>query len=67
MSKRKLSTGDDSTLGNYRKLAAAMFGEGSYAVEFLDAKIAEQGADEEVIADEGQMIGVLASLERKGG
>lgn len=55
----KLSTGDDSTLGNYRKLSAAVFGEDSNAVKFLDAKIAEQGADEEVVLDEANMIRIL--------
>ena len=36
---RKLSTGDDATLGNYRKLATALFGQESKAVKFLDGKI----------------------------
>lgn len=56
---KKLSTGQDSTLGEYRKLAAAVFGEDSGAVKFLDEKIKEQGEDEEVIADEGQVIYLL--------
>jgi hypothetical protein len=61
---RKLSTGDDSTLGNYRKLAAAFFGEDSKAVSFLDEKIAESpnGENEEVVADEGQMVHLLGTL-----
>ena len=60
---KKMSTGQDSTLGEYRKNAAAVFGEDSKAVEFLDKQIAESpdGADEEVLADEGQMILVLAT------
>jgi hypothetical protein len=58
---KKLSTGEDSTLGNYRKLSVAFFGEDSGAVKFLDAKIAEQGEDEEVVADEGQMVYLLAT------
>lgn len=37
----KLSTGVDSTLGNYRDLANAFFGEDSPQVKFLDEKIAE--------------------------
>lgn len=58
---KKLSTGDDSTLGNYRKLSVAFFGEDSGAVKFLDEKIAESpnGEGEEVIADEGQMVMML--------
>lgn len=59
---QKLSTGDDSTLGNYRKLSAVFFGEDSGAVKFLDTKIAEQGADEEVLQPEAQMIQILSSL-----
>jgi len=61
---QKLSTGDDATLGNYRKLARAFFGADSKAVKFLDEKIAESrnGANEEVIADERQMIYLLATM-----
>lgn len=61
---RKLSTGDDSTLGNYRKLAVLFFGEGNKAVKYLDEKIAESpdGADEEVIADESQMVYLLGTM-----
>jgi hypothetical protein len=60
----KLSTGDDSTLGSYRKLAAIFFGENSRAVAFLDEKIAASpnGENEEVIADEGQMIYLLGTM-----
>lgn len=61
---QKLSTGDNATLGNYRKLAATFFGEDSKAVKFLDDKISERpnGENEEVIADEGQMIYLLVKL-----
>ncbi len=60
---QKLSTGQDATLGNYRTLAAAFWGEASGAVKFLDAKIAGSpgGENEEVLADEAQMIQVLAA------
>lgn len=60
----KLSTGDNATLGNYRKLAVPVFGEQSGAVKFLDQKINESphGHNEEVLADEAQMIQLLASL-----
>ena len=63
---QKLSTGDDATLGNYRKLSAAFFGEQSGAVKFLDTKIAEspKGEDEEVLADESQMIQLLTERAR---
>ncbi len=64
---QKLSTGDDATLGNYRKLAAVFFGEESRAVEFLDAKIAESpnGKNEEVLADESQMLYLLEGLNNQ--
>jgi len=61
---QKLSTGDDATLGNYRKLATAFFGEESKAVEFLNEKIAEipNGENEEVIAAESQMVYLLGTM-----
>lgn len=60
----KLSTGQDSTLGNYRLLTAAVFGKDSKAVAYLDKKIAESpnGENEEVIAEENQMISMLYSV-----
>lgn len=60
---QKLSTGDAATLANYRKMSVIAFGEGSGAVKFLDAKIAKSpnGGDEEVLADESQILLVLAS------
>jgi hypothetical protein len=59
---KKLSTGDDSTLGNYRKLSIEVFGAESPAVAYLDNLIAESstGEDEEVLSDEAQMIYLLA-------
>ena len=58
---KKLSTGDDATLGSYRKLASSIFGEDSKAVKFLDDKISKSknGEDEKVIADEAQMVYML--------
>ena len=60
----KLSTGADSTLGNYRDLSAAFFGEDSPQVKFFDDKIAAStaGRDEEVIAAESQMVMMLGSM-----
>lgn len=59
----KLSTGDDSTVGNWINLATAVFGEDSKQVAFLKTKITEDnGLDEEVIADERQLLMVLLSL-----
>jgi len=59
---RKLSTGQDSTLGNWRKLSAAVFGKDSEPVKFLDKKIADQGENEEVLADEGQFLHLLGQM-----
>jgi len=61
---RKLSTGQDSTLGNYMILTRIFFGEGSKAVAYLQKKIDESpnGAGEEVIADESQMVHLLGQI-----
>ncbi|MBK8467644.1 MAG: hypothetical protein IPL32_17660 [Chloracidobacterium sp.] len=61
---KKLSTGDDSTLKNYRKLASMVFGADSPQVKYLDEEIAKSpnGENEEVIADEGQVLYLLGSL-----
>lgn len=60
----KLSTGQDSTLGNYRDMSAEFFGENSPQVKFLDEKIADDpnGRNGEVIADEDQVIYLLGSM-----
>jgi len=56
-----LSTGDPSTLGTYKKLSAVF---GDKAEAFIQKKIDESpnGEDEMVIADEGQMMMLLASM-----
>lgn len=61
---RKLSTGQDSTLGNYMILTRIFFGEGSKAVVYLQKKIDESpnGAGEEVIAEESQMVHLLGQI-----
>lgn len=62
---KTLSTGQHSTLGNYRVMASALWGESSRAVAFLDKKIADSpnGADEEVIAHEIQVFHLLTQIE----
>lgn len=53
------------TLGDYRDLCAALAGENSHAVKFFDDKIKqsiENGRDEKVIADESQMMFLVAEL-----
>lgn len=60
----KLSTGDDSTLENYRKLCVEIFGENSRATLFIDDQISKSpnGAKEEVTSDEALMVNLLISL-----
>ena len=63
---KKLSVGDlPSTLGSYLKLAATLFFHDSPAVAFIQKKIDESpnGAAEEVIADESQMLNVLFFID----
>lgn len=61
---RKLSTGQDSTLKSYIENAKATFGEESPAVAFLKEKAAgaPKGEDEEFIADEAQVLQLLANI-----
>ena len=61
---KKLSTGANSTLGEYRKLTCAVFGTDSKATAFIDQKIKDSpnGEKEEVLADEGQMAHLLMPL-----
>ena len=61
-----LSDGSPSTLASYRKMAAALFGESSKAVEFLDTKIKEQGENEEVVANEQAVLAMLYQLDSFG-
>lgn len=60
----KMSTGADSTLGNWLKMTTAFFGVDSEAVKFLQDKInmSTLGENEEVIADEGQFINLLGQI-----
>lgn len=65
---RILSTGQKSTLGNHLKIAEVVLGENSPAVAYLRKKIEDSpmGEDEEVIADEAQMVNLLFSIHLKG-
>ena len=58
----RISTGEPSTLGTYRKIALALVGEGNKAVQYFDDKIAKQGEDMEVIAHETQVLLLIATL-----
>ena len=64
----KLSTGQDSTLGSYLKLCLAIFGPDSPQTKFIMEKIRTNpnGANEEVIAEESQMMYLLVNLPPEG-
>lgn len=55
----EISTGEPATLGTYRKIAELF---GPAAVRLIDEQIAKspKGVDEEVIADESQVLLLLA-------
>ena len=54
--------GEYKTLGDYRDLCVALAGEDNRAVRFLDKRIADQGRDMDVWADETQMIMLLGPM-----
>ncbi len=54
------------TLGEYKKLALTLFGRDSKSVQFFQKKIDEQGEDEEVIAEDSQMMSLMGQLEYGG-
>ena len=59
---RTISTGDPSTLGTYKEIARML--RVAKAVKFFQDKIDEtpNGADEEVLADESQMLVLICSM-----
>lgn len=64
-----MSTGQPSTLGNWYKMCAAYFGKDSSPTLFIKEKMDQQGEDQPVIADEGQLLSVLGKMfveERNG-
>lgn len=62
-----MSTGQDSTLGNWRKMWTLVFGEDNKGTRWLDDAIkeAKNGENEEVITDEGQLLYALVEMSRK--
>jgi hypothetical protein len=60
-----LSIGLPSTLGSYLKLCDSVFGKGSPQSIFIQDKIYESpnGTQEQVIADESQMLYLLVNLK----
>ncbi len=53
-------------LGVWVRVARAAFGPDSPATAFLEEKVAEQGEDELVIADEGQFLYALLTMHTSG-
>jgi hypothetical protein len=63
MSTPRLSTGQLSTLGIWRENISELPGQHGKALAYLDRKVAEQGADEPVIADERQVLALLLAMD----
>ena len=63
-----LTTGQPSTLGSYLDLCIMVYGPDSAATKFIEAKIKDSrlGRNEEVIADESQMVYLLTDLHVNG-
>ena len=57
---------NNKNLKYHRACAAAVFGDDSPAVAFLDKKISEQGEDAEVIVNESQLISLLLQIHKGG-
>ena len=64
-----LSDGSPNTLGRWIEMSLVMFGEDSKPVSFLRGKVAESpnGLNEEVVADERQMLFLLVKMADAGG
>lgn len=58
-----LSIGMPSTLGSYLKLCTLFFGEDSAQAKFIQSKVNQYGLDEEVVAEESQMLYLLTNME----
>lgn len=59
-----LSTGQESTIGNWIALSNVVFGHDSKQVEFLKSLVTEEsGLDGLILADETQMLHVLANIK----
>lgn len=59
---KMLSNGQESTLLNWLHLTATLLGPETKAFNFLKQKADEQGFDEEVIADEQQLLNLLSTM-----
>ena len=65
---KKLSTGQDSTLGTWLYMVELFFSKDGDASKFLRHKIkhSPRGEREEVLADERQFLSSLAKIENNG-
>ena len=59
---KMLSIGIPSTLGNWYEMCQAIFGPESKATAFIKEKVDAQGADMEVLSDEGQLLMALSHM-----
>lgn len=59
---RTLSTGEPSTLANWRKWAVTMFGDDSPAVAYLSRQITLEGENAEVVTDETLLLKLLCAM-----
>ena len=61
---RKLSIGAPNTLGTWRKLCSLTFGPESAPTKYIEKQIsqASNGEQQEVLADEGQLLMVLGGM-----
>jgi hypothetical protein len=59
---KKLSTGDDATWGNYKKIAIIAFGKNSKPVKYIDERITTNGENSEVLSDETQIFDTLRAI-----
>jgi hypothetical protein len=60
-----LSVGLPSTIRSYKKLCETFFGADHPSVKYLDdlAEKSPNGLDEEIIADESQMVHLLGTMK----
>ena len=63
MDMKMMSTGVPSTLFNWHAMCVVFFGGDSAATKFIKDKMDEQGPEEEVVADEGQLLAALVHMD----
>ena len=63
---KTISTKQPSTLKTYYDIAVALRGKDFEPAKFLKSKATKQGWDEEVIADERQMLYLIVNMGKGG-